>query len=143
MWAENREPIWMNHVVVIKKHLPWVFVVKCPHLQTTQFYVHWKWYWNNCNKIYIQFFVWVFFFPLIKSKYDWLVTSIRPSICCRTPFTPIIRCLGKWIFFSISGFTKLNIDKKYNFIWYYPLIVKIFRTVDEMESSHSSLVLCF
>ena len=28
---------------------PWVFVTKCPYLGTTQFYVHWKWYWNNCN----------------------------------------------------------------------------------------------
>ena len=33
--------------------LPRAFVGKCPHLKTTQFYVHWKWYWNSSNKTFL------------------------------------------------------------------------------------------
>ena len=33
--------------------LPRAFVGKCPHLKTTQFYVHWKWYWNSGNKTFL------------------------------------------------------------------------------------------
>ena len=88
---------------------------------------------------YIFNFLFEFFLPLDKIQI-WLISHIHQTKYLLSHTLHSHYTLGKWIFFCISGFTKLNIDKKYNFIWYYLLIVNIFRTIDEMESSHSSLV---
>ena len=88
---------------------------------------------------YIFNFLFEFFLPLDKIQI-WLISHIHQTKYLLSHTLHSHYTLGNWIFFSISGFTKLNIDKKYNFIWYYLLIVNIFRTIDEMESSHSSLV---
>ena len=44
-----------NSWIFWKNRLLGVFVTKCPHLKTTQFYVHWKWYWNSSNKTFFLF----------------------------------------------------------------------------------------
>ena len=81
-----------------------------------------------------------FFLPLDKIQI-WLISHIHQTKYLLSHTLHSHYTLGKWKFINKSDFTKLNINKvSFHMIL---LILTTFRTIDEMESSHISLVWCF